>query len=203
MTEWTHDPAEAGDWETEPGEWAGETDPAVDYQLREMEARLDRRLATMEARHARTRGVAMVAGAAFIVTLVSLVVVVGKAVTDDGIRTLQSLTAQEIMLRDDDGIERGRLGTDSEGRAVLSLSDRDGRERIRLTVLADGSPGVTIHDPDAQPRAVLGYLPDGTTNLIFTDRSGAIRTLVGVGPNGEPSVSVFDEETEDETTQEP
>jgi hypothetical protein len=203
MTEWTHDPAEAGDWETEPGEWAGETDPAVDYQLREMEARLDRRLATMEARHARTRGVAMVAGAAFIVTLVSLVVVVGKAVTDDGIRTLQSLTAQEITLRDDDGIERGRLGTDSEGRAVLSLSDRDGRERIRLTVLADGSPGVTIHDPDAQPRAVLGYLPDGTTNLIFTDRSGAIRTLVGVGPNGEPSVSVFDEETEDETTQEP
>jgi hypothetical protein len=200
MAEWTDDPAEAGDWETEPREWTGETDPVVDYQLREVEARLERRLAIMEARHARTRGVAMVAGAAFIVTLVSLVVVVGKAVTDDGARTLQSLTAQEIMLRDDDGIERGRLGTDSEGRAVLSLSDRDGRERIRLTVLADGSPGVTIHDPDAQPRAVLGYLPDGTTNLIFTDRSGAIRTLVGVGPNGEPSVSVFDEETEDETT---
>ena len=109
MAEWTNDPAEAGDWETQPGEWTGETDPVVDYQLREVEARLDRRLATMEARHARTRGVAMVAGAAFIVTLVSLVVVVGKAVTDDGARTLQSLTAQEIMLRDDDGIERGRL----------------------------------------------------------------------------------------------
>lgn len=173
------------------------------YRIREAEARLDRRLASMEARHARMRGLALVTGAAFVLAVVALVLSVRAGGPEDGLRTFTALATQEIMLRDVDGVERGRLATDPEGRAVLSLSDRDGRERIRLTVLADGSPGVTINGPDAQPRAVLGYLPDGTTNLVFTDRAGAIRTLVGVGPDGEPAVSVFETGSEEEGSRAP
>jgi len=182
---------------------SGEPESDAGYRIREAEARLDRRLAAMEARHARTRGLALLAGAGFVLALVALVLAVRATGPDDGLQTFTALATEQIMLRDADGVERGRLGTDAEGRAVLSLADRDGRERIRLTVLADGSPGVTINGPDAQPRAVLGYLPDGTTNLVFTDRTGAIRTLVGVGPDGEPAVSVFETASEDEGTQRP
>jgi len=192
----------------------GVADPASDYRLREVEARLDRRLTAVESRGGRLGTRLM--GAALAVTLIALGGVLWKVVPTDGAWSTTSLSTQAIVLRDSDGVERGRLDTDADGRAQLSLSDREGRERIRLTVLADGSPGVTISDPEAHPRAVLGYLPDGTTNLVFADaqgvsravlglepdgstqalfadQSGAIRTLVGVGADGVPSVSVYEE----------
>lgn len=188
-----------------------------EYRIREVEARMDRRLAAMESQRGRTRWVARFTGAGFVVTLAALALVLWRVVPDAGAWAVDSLSTEEVVLRDADGVARGRLATDSDGRALLSLSDRDGRERIRLTVLADGSPGVTISDSDSRPRAVLGYLPDGTTNLVFADaqgvsravfglesdgstqalfadRAGTIRTLVGVGADGLPSVSVFEGE---------
>ncbi|MFP3947685.1 MAG: hypothetical protein ACLFWG_03060 [Longimicrobiales bacterium] len=197
------------------GEAGAETPSTSDYRIRETEARLDRRIASIESQRSRMTWMARLMGAGFVLTLATLGLVLWIVTSDDGIVTLDTLSTEEIMLRDADGMARGRLGTDSDGRAQLSLSDRDGRERIRLTVLADGSPGVTISDPDARPRAVLGYLPDGTTNLVFADaqgvsravfgldpdgstqalfadRVGTIRTVVGVGAGGEPSISVFE-----------
>jgi hypothetical protein len=190
-----------------------------DYRIREVEARLDRRLATIESQRARAGWAARFAIVGLVMTLAALAVVFWRVVPDEDAWSVGSLATEEIVLRDADGVARGRLATDSDGRAQLSLSDRDGRERIRLTVLADGSPGVTISDPEARPRAVLGYLPDGTTNLVFADaegisravfgldpdgstqalfadRAGTIRTLVGVGADGVPAVSVFERERE-------
>jgi hypothetical protein len=169
-----------------------------DYRVREMEARLDRRLAALEAQLRRARWTGRLAGGGLVASMAALAVVITMVAPAGEAWAVDSLSTREIALRDVDGVERGHLGTDAEGRAQLSLSDRDGQERIRLTVLGDGSPGVTISDGDARPRAVLGYLPDGTTNLVFADGSGAIRTLVGVDARGVPAVSVFDEEGEGE-----
>jgi hypothetical protein len=196
----------------------GSTDGAestADYRIREVEARLDRRLAALESQRDRLRWMTRLMGAALVGALVILVL--RTATGADGALATRSLFTEEVVLRDAEGVTRGRLGTDSDGRAQFSLSDRDGRGRIRLTVLADGSPGVTISDADARPRAVLGYLPDGTTSLVladaqgtsravvglepdgsthalFADRAGRIRTLVGVGADGVPSVSVLEGE---------
>ena len=193
-----------------------------EYRIREVEARLDRRLEAIESRGGRTGWATRFAAAGFIVSLVALAIVVWKVVPQDGTRTVNSLSAREIVLRDAQGMERGRLATDANGRAQLSLSDQAGHERIRLTVLADGSPGLTISDPDSRARAVLGYLPDGTTNLVFADSqgvsravlglepdgsaqavfadpSGTIRTVVGVGADGTPSVSTMDGKTAEDT----
>jgi hypothetical protein len=197
------------------GGFTSEPDAVSDYRIREVEARLDRRLGALESRKGRSLWAGRLMGAALLAALAGLGVVLGKVVPSDGDWSMSSVSAEAIVLRDADGVERGRLSTDGDGQARLSLSDREGRERIRLTVLADGSPGVTISDPDARPRAVLGYLPDGTTNLVFADaqgtsravlgvepdgstqalfadQSGVIRTLVGVGADGVPSVSVFE-----------
>lgn len=194
---------------------ADDATSADDYRIREVEARLDRRLTLVESR-GRSGWAARFLGAGFVVSLAALAIVLLKLVPSDGAWSVDSVSAEQIVLHDADGIERGRLGTDANGRAQLTLSDREGRERIRLTVLPDGSPGVTISDPDARPRAVLGYLPDGTTNLVFADAqgtsravlgvepdgstqalfadvTGAIRTRVGVGADGEPAVSIFEE----------
>jgi len=191
-----------------------------EYRIRELEARLDRRLVAIEGRQGRTGWPTRFAAAGFVIALVALVVVLRKVMPADGARMVDTLSARQVVLRDADGVERGRLATDAKGRAEVSLSDREGRERIRFTVLADGSPGLTISDPDGRPRAVLGYLPDGTTNLVFADaqgtsravfglepdgsaqavfadRAGTIRTLVGVGADGVPSVSTVEGKTEE------
>jgi hypothetical protein len=188
-----------------------------DYQLREVEARLDRRVAALESQRDRLQWMVRIVGAGFVGTVVALAVVLSTVSGGDGALATRSLFTEEVVLRDGDGVTRGRLGMDADGRAQFSLSDRDGRSRIRLTVLADGSPGVTISDADARPRAVLGYLSDGTTSLVladaqgtsravvglepdgathalFADRTGVIRTLVGVAADGMPSVSVTQNE---------
>ena len=198
------------------GGFNAETGTESDYRIREVEARLDRRITVIEAQRGRAKLVSLITGAGLMVTLVVLVVVLRAIPPSDGEWMVDRLSAGELLLTDVDGVERGRLATDADGQALLTLSDRDGRERIRLTVLADGSPGVTINDADARPRAVLGYLPDGTTNLVFADAQGVgravvgidpdgssqalfmdgdgtIRTQVGVGADGAPSVSVVEE----------
>ncbi len=197
------------------GASTAETSSASDYRMRELEARLDRRLSSIEANRGRVGWVTLLLGTGLGVTLAALAVTLWTVLPDDGAWVVDTVSAQEIVLRDTDGVARGRLATNSEGQAELALSDRDGRERIRLTVLPDGSPGVTISDTEARPRAVLGYLPDGTTNLVFADeqgvgravigldsdgstqalfadRAGKIRTLVGVGADGAPAVSLFE-----------
>lgn len=195
---------------------ASTAEPTSDYQIREIEARLDRRLDILEAQRDRVRWLARLMGASFVAVLITLILVLVTVFRDDGTVTAQTLLTEEIVLQDGGGVTRGRLAADPDGRVQFTLSDRDGRGRIRLTVLADGSPGVTITDADARPRAVLGYLPDGTTSLVFadaqgtsravvgvepdgsthalfSDRGGRIRTLVGVGADGVPSVSVSEE----------
>ncbi len=185
-----------------------------DYRIRESEARLERRIAGLEARLVRGRWLARLGVVSLVVSIAAAVVVLRALAPGDGVWAVDSVSTREVVLRDTDGIERGRLATDDDGRAHLALSDREGRARIRLTVLADGSPGVTIHDGESRPRAVLGYLPDGTANLVFADaegvsravlglepdgstqalfadRFGTLRTLVGVGADGAPSVSTF------------
>ncbi|MBT8487498.1 MAG: hypothetical protein HKN72_00955 [Gemmatimonadetes bacterium] len=187
----------------------------AEYRIREVEARLDRRLTAVEGRNGQAGWAVRLVILGLVATVAALGVALWRVVPDDGAWAVSSLSAEELVLRDAEGVARGRMATDTEGRAQLTLSDQDGRERIRLTVLADGSPGVTIHDREARPRAVLGYLSDGTTNLVFadelgvsravvgidpdgssqaffTDVSGSIRTLVGVGPDGEPSVSTYE-----------
>ena len=194
----------------------GAADSAADYRLREVEARLDRRLVAVESRNGRSAWTTRLITAALLAMSATLGAALWRVVPSDGVWSSTGISTESIVLRDSEGVERGRMATDADGRAQLSLSDREGRERIRLTVLADGSPGVTISDPDSHPRAVLGYLPDGTTNLVFADaegvsravlglepdgstqalfadQSGTIRTLVGVGADGVPSVSVYEE----------
>lgn len=209
-----------------PGGGAATESDTADYRLRELEARLERRLTTLEARRGRGGWGTRLLGFGFFATLAALLVVLWGGRRPDGAWSVTRLSAEEIVLRDVDGVARGLLATDAEGRAMLTLSDRDGRERIRMTVLADGSPGVTINDPDQRPRAVLGYLPDGTTNLVFADAQGVsravvgldadgstqalfaddagiIRTLVGVGADGVPAVSLFEGEAREDGSRAP
>lgn len=157
---------------------------SFDYRIREVEARLGRRLDALESQRMKLTWLTRLMGAGLAVTLIALVIVLTVASGEHDSLTTGTLLAEEVVLRDADRVTRGRLGMNDQGRVEFSLSDRDGRDRIRLTVLEDGSPGVTITDAEARPRAVLGYLPDGTTSLVFADAEGISRAVVGLGPDG-------------------
>lgn len=159
-------------------------DSPFDYRIREVEARLARRLDALESQRLKLRWLSRLTGVGLVVTLLALVVILRKASGNHDALTAGTLYAHEVVLQDADRVTRGRLGLDEDGRVEFSLSDRDGRGRIRLTVLGDGSPGLTITDADARPRAVLGYLPDGTTSLVFANAEGISRAVVGLGPDG-------------------
>lgn len=167
-----------------PGAGGDGEDSSIDYRIREVEARLARRLDALETQRLQLRWMARLTGAGLTATLIALVFILITTSGDHESLTAERLFAEEVVLRDADRVTRGRLGMDGDGRVQFALSDRDGRERIRLTVLADGSPGVTITDADTRPRAVLGYLPDGTTSLVFADAQGISRAVVGLGPDG-------------------
>lgn len=193
----------------------GAMEPDIQYRIRELEARLERRLAAVEEERGRSRLLAVASTVGLVLTIATLVFVAVTVLPEDREIVAGSISTGEIQFHDDAGVVRGQLGMDADGRSRLTLADEDGQERIGLTVLPDGSPGVTVNGPDGRPRAVLAYLPDGTTNLVladaqgvsravfgvepdgsaralFSDRTGAIRTLVGVDPEGEPSVSVVE-----------
>ncbi len=193
------------------GEALDGTESGSDYRIREIEARLDRRVTMLQTQRDRLRRMVRIMGAACAALVIAAAFVLFGQRGDRAL-VAHSLLAEEVVLRDADGIVRARLGVDADGRTQFSLSDRDARTRIRLTVLPDGSPGVTLSDADSRPRAVLGYLPDGTTSLVladargtsravvglepdgathalFADETGAIRTLVGVAANGAPALS--------------
>jgi hypothetical protein len=159
-------------------------EPSDGYRLREVEARLARRLDALEGQRERLKWMSRLTMAGMVVTLIALAAVLGTATGDRETLSAGTLYAGEVVLRDADRVTRGHLGLDTQGRVQFALSDRDGRERIALTVLGDGSPGVTISDDDAHPRAVLGHLPDGTTSLVFADAEGITRAVVGLGADG-------------------
>lgn len=167
-----------------PGESVDGGESSFDYRIREVEARLARRLDAVESQRLKLKWMTRLMGAGLAVTLIALVFILATASGDHESLTAGTLFAEEVVIQDADRVTRGRMGMDDEGRVQFSLSDRDGRARIRLTVLGDGSPGVTIADADARPRAVLGYLPDGTTSLVFADAEGISRAVVGLGPDG-------------------
>lgn len=164
----------------------------ADYRIREIEARLDRRVAALEAQRGQLRWTIRLmgaAGAALGLAFAYMLLAGGAGRTIEAKRLL----TEEVVLTDAGGIVRAHLGIDADGRTQFSLSDRDARTRIRLTVLPDGSPGMTISDADSRPRAVLGYLPDGTTSLVLADAQGTSRAVVGLEPDGATHALFADE----------
>jgi hypothetical protein len=156
--------------------------PGTD-QLREMEARVARRLGQAERENERLRRrmglVLAAAGLAVVASAASLVLTLGGTPSISA----RAVETRELVLRDEAGRVRARLGTTADGVARLALVDRDGRARLRMSLLADGSPGVTFSDAAGRTRAVLGVLPDQTTSLVIADRGGRTRAVLGYSPD--------------------
>ncbi len=162
-----------------------ETSTDSDYRLRELRASLERRIEALERRRGR-QGLVRWSGPVLGGIAMLLALNVSHRTRDvlhQG-SPVPSIEADSFVLKDHDGVVRGRLGFADDGSAGLTLSDAGGHERLRLSVLADGSPGVSLMDSEGETRAILGLLPDGTTSLVFADRGSVARGVFAVTPDG-------------------
>ena len=114
-----------------------------------------------------------------------------------------------MLLNDDKGRRRVRLGLTHGGAPRLSMYDRDGVARAALTLDPDGIPNLELRGHKGQSRASIGVSVDGGAYVTLTDRKRprlsitvtefatgvyvwdkdlTLRTAVGIGPiRGESS----------------
>ena len=164
-------------------EQAGQRSPIERDLMHRLEA------AEREIRRSRRLSVfALVAAAAVLGLAAALVVVYARAGFPGTI--LESVEAQNFVLRDGRGTIRGILGLTSLGEPRLLLKDRTGRDRVTVALMEDGSAGLILADSLGHSRTVLGLLADETATITFADRNGRTRTVLGLAPD-ESSTLLF------------
>ena len=170
-----------------------QNDRDTDYRIRELHASLDRRIAALEQKTQRKRGLSttgfLAALGAFGLSIFGLNQLQNAYLIGEVAPTLE---AQALVLRDADGLERGALRAGEDGTVTFSLRDGQAKTRLRLSVLEDGSPGVSLLDGNGDTRAILGLLPDGTTTLVFADAGSVARTVLALTPDGSSRIIFSD-----------
>lgn len=106
--------------------------------------------------------------------------------------TVSTITAQKIVLVDENGHQRGQLGV-APGGVGLALSDDTGKPRIALVVDQTNHPGVTLYSANGSPRASIQLSPNGDSGLALYDDAGRCHIAMVVSSSGVPSVTLFDQ----------
>jgi hypothetical protein len=100
-----------------------------------------------------------------------------------------TVTARQVVLKDEFGTTRAILGMRSAGPG-LTLYDENGENvEALLTVLQTG-PVLSFYDGKGTSRALLGVTPKGAT-IAFNDQQGKLRAEMGFLSNA-PNVTFFD-----------
>lgn len=150
------------------------------------------RLDQLEREHRRVRryGTMMLIGIAVVLGLGAALVAFSQRRGLPG--SVQTVAAQQFILRDRDGRVRGAWGMAEDGTVRLALSDELGRQRVRISLLDDGAAGLSFADSGDRKLAVLGLLADGTTSLVLTDPGGIPRAVLGVQVDGSSNLVFAD-----------
>lgn len=104
--------------------------------------------------------------------------------------TSPSLRAQEMVLVDANGAERGSWRVDAHGTTRLVLTDGEGVDRLRLTLNQTGEQGISLSDATGAVRLVISHLDDQSSTLAFADASGTTRAVMGMS-GGEAASLLF------------
>ena len=147
------------------------------------EDRLRQRMVLLERQSERLNARDRVFGVGLLVALVLSAIAIFNPqllTANGGEVELRAVSAERFLLRDPDGVIRGRWGVDEEGNSRFTVLDRQGRTRLSLSVLSGGSPGMSFSNANGQTRAALALLPDESTSLVFADAAGIPRTILGL-----------------------
>jgi hypothetical protein len=137
-------------------------------------------------------------------------------------RHVRSVSAEQFVLVNEKGAQRGVMQVTKRGAADLQLMDANGRDRAEFRVTADGAAGVNFYDQNGARRVVVGgaspgpsgiavYGSDGRRQVatlavsandearltLYDPTSGRARAGLGVTADGQPALVMFDQNGKD------
>jgi hypothetical protein len=105
-------------------------------------------------------------------------------------RAPRTVSAQQFILVDAHGKERGSLALNSRGEPSLELYDTSGKARDVFGVSGD-NPDLRLNDAHGTTRVLLSINSDDVPALRLYDAQGRPRTLLGVDNQGEPALDFY------------
>jgi hypothetical protein len=106
-------------------------------------------------------------------------------------RAARELRAEKFVLVDRDGTERGVIGVNSRGFAVVGLNDQSGRLRSELRVGENGS-ALGFYDQKGNKRVIIGDTPTGRDGLAIYSSGGRQMAGFTVADDNQSSVTLYD-----------
>lgn len=94
-------------------------------------------------------------------------------------QVIDEVRTRQLVIVDQYGKIRARLGCAPNGSVGLSLWDAEGKVRAGLGLLSDGSPHLSLADAKGKLRAALAVLPDEGPSLSLLDANGKVRAVLG------------------------
>lgn len=168
-------------------------EPPVNDTIKEVRHLLDERLRTEMARARRGRAVGWIALVFALIAAVATGGLLYYAFYHDlPLLASPSVRAQEIVLVDGSGADRGYWRVEENGAARLVLLDGEGVPRLKLTLNADGEQALSLADENGTNRVVLGQLLDESGTLAFADGNGTTRAVLGMSAGAAASLLFAD-----------
>lgn len=104
------------------------------------------------------------------------------------------LRVQELVIENDRGEERARLGVDSEDNVVLKFIDGEGNSRLYIGLSAEGTPRIGLHYASGKGSIQLEANDKlKSAALIIVGPCGKAQVLLGIARNGHPAIALYDE----------
>jgi hypothetical protein len=110
-------------------------------------------------------------------------------------RQARSVKAQQFVLLDKAGNQRGVMEVTDRGTADLGLMDGNGRNRAEFRVSKDGSAAVAFYDPNGGRRVVVGEATTGRSGVSIYASGGRQIATLSVTQGDESSLTLYDPTT--------
>ncbi|HKV54704.1 MAG TPA: hypothetical protein VJN94_08665 [Candidatus Binataceae bacterium] len=108
--------------------------------------------------------------------------------------TLKVVAAQQILLVDEKGDQRGSLHLNKSGDPGFSLYDHTGKLRSDLEIGSDDDWGLKLFDPSGAMRMSMIVSAERIPAFRIYDAQARQRILVGVDSDGEPALDFYSAE---------
>lgn len=110
-------------------------------------------------------------------------------------RKKKTLRTRELILEDENGEERVRLGVDSDNNTIFNFKDQSGQSRLYLGLTQDGTPRVGLHYANGKGSIQLEASDKlDSAALIIVGQTGKVQVLLGVARNGHPAIVLYDDD---------
>jgi hypothetical protein len=130
---------------------------------------------------------------------------------------VRTLSAEQFVLLDKDGIQRAEMKVAADGTVHLAMYDGYKRDRGDFRVTRDGAAAIGFYDQSGSPRVLVGASISGRNGIaiystggkqiatlavdegnqanltLYDPKTGMARAGLGTATNGTPALALFDQ----------